>query len=185
MDPALLIAIIALAMALPGTIDATWNVIIKIRALKKEHSLLPALPSKKSSSGIPNTQKVSFPRPTLASLKKVIGNGFAQRLLSLKKATLFHLQNGVRAACFTVLAVTFFALVSFPLPTAFAPTEESKANQLQKTREDLMGEHKQARKMLEQIYRRYGNQKRRYKKSSFWANPNNVNPKQYCINHMA
>ncbi len=36
MDLALIIAIVALAVAIPGTIDATWNVIAKIRALKKD-----------------------------------------------------------------------------------------------------------------------------------------------------
>jgi hypothetical protein len=32
---ALYIAVIALLVAIPGTIDATWNVILKLRALKK------------------------------------------------------------------------------------------------------------------------------------------------------
>lgn len=105
MDLALLIAIVALAMAIPSAIDASWNVIIKIRALKKKS---PAL-------------------PTLDSLKKVIRSGLnrVQLQLFLKQATLFHQQKSVRATYFTVLTVALFALISFPPPTAFAP-EKSK-----------------------------------------------------------
>jgi hypothetical protein len=46
---ALYIAIIALFVAVPGTIDATWNVIVKLRALKKDDSPRPTGLSKKDS----------------------------------------------------------------------------------------------------------------------------------------
>lgn len=38
---ALYIAILALVVAIPGTIDATWNVIVKLRSLKKETAPRP------------------------------------------------------------------------------------------------------------------------------------------------
>jgi len=41
MDLAFLIAVIALIVALPGTIDATWNVIAKFRSLRKDDKTYP------------------------------------------------------------------------------------------------------------------------------------------------
>lgn len=61
---ALYVAIVALIVAIPGTIDATWNVIAKLRALKKDSAPQPLLPSKKSSFGVLESKKESFPRPT-------------------------------------------------------------------------------------------------------------------------
>lgn len=184
------ITILAVIVAIPGTIDATWNVILKLRALKKEHSPLPAPPSKKASSGIPNTKQVSFPRSTLAILKKLIrgGHDHAQRLLLLKKATLFHLQTGIRITCFAVLAVTSFALVSLPPPTVFAPTEDLKAAQSEQDNFRERGDYlEEALRLYEEaerlsgtdIYKRWEDsdefkraldllKKSGYKKTSLW-----------------
>ncbi len=45
----LYIAILALLVAIPGTIDATWNLILKIHALKKGEDLTPFKKITKSS----------------------------------------------------------------------------------------------------------------------------------------
>jgi len=68
---ALYIAILALLVAIPGTVDATWNVILKIRALKKGDGLGPTLLKKSEvpdARQIPSSsKKESSPRPAFAS----------------------------------------------------------------------------------------------------------------------
>lgn len=67
---ALYIAILALLVAIPGTVDATWNVILKLRALKKaaREDVNPA-----SNQITAYSKKAALPGTMPAFLKKSLG----------------------------------------------------------------------------------------------------------------
>jgi hypothetical protein len=81
MELALIIAIVALIVALPGCIADSITIIAKIRAHNEQRRSLKKgscsgttrrwLPLKKSSLGIPDTKKIDLTRPTPALQKNL------------------------------------------------------------------------------------------------------------------
>lgn len=82
---AIIIALVALVVALPGTIDATWNVIAKYRALKKKDTPQNYLESKPSGSRAPLTSSGPGSHPVVKPDRVTFG-GYLRSTLAHEKA---------------------------------------------------------------------------------------------------